>query len=687
MKLSQRLLLLVLIAALPVLAIQVHDLLEQREQRKAQIADQALQLARLAAAQQDEFVEAARFILSAAARLPEVQARDAAACSARMAQITAQFPMIAGIGALAPDGAQFCSNQPDRESVDLSDRTYVQRAIDTKTLTTSGYIVGRASGRRTLNFAYPALDGDNEVRAVVLLALDVDRLSEFLPGTPLAPDVTISLVDGKGILLARTPREPEWVGKSQREPAFAQAMVSRREGVIEARGPDGVSRLNGFAPLLASVDLFAVVGLPWRDAFLAADRLFWREVSLTVFAFALAAVVALLSAEFWIRRPVAALQTAVGRMAKGDLSTRAALDRGSSPELRELGRSFNSMAGALEARQAALADSEEHLRAVVDTAADGILTINDRGSLEFVNPEAERLFGYRPEELLGQDVRLLMPEQDGDPLGGHLDLSRRDEGAHLTPFAREAVGRRKDGSSFPMQVSLGGFGLAGRRYVTAILRDITERRQAEEHQQLLVAEIDHRAKNLLASVQSMILLSVRDAHSIDVYAKTLIGRIGAMARAHDLLSREKWEGARVHDLIRSELDSLVGEDSDALVIVGEDVRLSARLAQTLGLALHELTTNAAKYGALSRPGGRVTVTCAIDRRASGHLRLDWVESGGPEVKPPERQGFGSTLIDRGISHGLDGSATIDYAPKGLRCRIEIPLAGVRQHEAVAQPGR
>lgn len=180
---------------------------------------------------------------------------------------------------------------------------------------------------------------------------------------------------------------------------------------------------------------------------------------------------------------------------------------------------------------------------------------------------------------------------------------------------------------------------------------------------------------------------MRDARSIDAYAKTLIGRIGAMARAHDLLSREKWEGARLHDLIRSEFDSLVGEDSDALVIVGEDVRFPARVAQTLGLALHELTTNAAKYGALSAPGGRVTITCAIDRRSSGRLRLDWVESGGPEVRPPERQGFGSTLIDRGIAHGLDGSATIDYAPQGLRCRIEIPLTGARQHETVAQTGR
>jgi PAS domain S-box-containing protein len=676
MKLSLRLLFLVLIAALPVLAIQVHDLLEQREQRKAQIADQALQLARLTAAQQDEFVEAARFVLSAAALLPEVQTRDAAGCSARMAEIIEQFPRIARIGAVDPEGVQFCSSERETPRADLSGRPYVQRAIEDRTLAVSGYVVGRDSDEPTLNFAYPVLDDSGKVSAILLLAFDVDRLSEFLPSTPIAPQVTISLIDGNGVLLARTPPALERVGRRVRDVDFAEAMVSRREGIIEAKGSDGISRLNGFSPLLASADLFAVVGLPWRDAFGAADQLFWREVALTIFAFALAAVVALISAEFWIRRPVAALEAAVGRMARGDLSARAEFDRGSSPELRELGHSINAMAAALQARQAALLESEERFRAVAETAADGILTVNDRGMLEFVNPAAERLFGYRREELLGQDVRILVPEHD--LLDGYLDHFARDEAMHLIEVGREAIGRRRDGSTFPILVSLGTFRLAGRRYVTAILRDITERRQVEEHQQLLVAEIDHRAKNLLASVQSMIMLSLRDARSVDAYAKTLIGRIGAMSRAHDLLSREKWEGARLHDLIRSELDSIVGEDSDAVVIVGEDMRLPARPAQTLALALHELTTNAAKYGALSIPGGRVTIACAVERRSPPMLRLDWVESGGPEVSPPERRGFGSTLIERGIAHELEGKATTEYPSEGLRCRIEIPMNGARQ---------
>lgn len=673
MKLSVRLLLLVLIAALPVLAIQVHGLSEQREQRKSQIASQALQLARLAAAQQDQFIESARFLLTAAARLPEVHEHDGAACSARLAELRDQFAAIRGMAAVAPDGVEFCSSRQPVAGVNLADRGYVQRALKGKTLAVSGYIVGRVTGQPTLNFAYPALGPDGKVRAVVVLAYDLSQLSGSLPATPIAPDATISLVDGHGILLARAPPAPEWIGRSVRDAEFTAAMLARREGILEGEGIDGVSRLNGFAPLLRSADLFAVVGLPWREAFVEADRLFWREVALTVFAFALAAVVALVSAEFWIRRPVSGLQGAVRRMAEGELSARARYARGSSPELRQLGRSFNLMADSLEARQSALQDSEERFRAVVETAADGIITINGHGVIEFLNPEAERLFGYTREELLGQNVRILMPEHDPPP-EGFLDRYLRDGAARAIDTGRDVEGRRKDGSTFPVFLSIGEFRLNGIRYLTAIIRDITERRQFEEHQQLLVAEIDHRAKNLLAAVQSMILLSKRDASSIEAYAQTLIGRISAMSRAHDLLSRDKWEGVWLHDLIRSELAFMAGDNSNAVAIQGEDVRLSARRAQALALALHELTTNAAKYGALTMAGGCVAITSAIETSDSGSvLRLHWQESGGPRVHPPERQGFGSTLIERGLAHELDGRAVTEYAPEGLRCSIEVPL--------------
>jgi PAS domain S-box-containing protein len=670
MKLSVRLLILVLLAALPVLAIQVNELLQSREQRKAAIAEQALDLARLAAAQQDQFIESARYLLAAAAQMPEVQRRDASGCSTRMAELRKQFPTVSGIGAVAPDGVQFCSSSGKVTGISLADRRYFQQAVRHKALAISGYIIGRLSGQPHLNFAYPAIDGAGEVRAVVVLAFSLDRLSASLSMTPLPSEATMSLLDGNGVLLARAPPAPDWIGRRVREVDFTRAMLARREGVMEAAGVDGVPRMHGFAPLLASADLFAMVGLPWQEAYRQADRLFWRETLFTVLAFALAALVALFGADLWIRRPTTRLQHAVGRMKQGDLSVRARTGRGSSPELRELAADFNDMAGALERRQAALEASEARFRAVVETAADGIITINAEGIIESVNPEAERLFRNGHDELIGQNVRILMPSTDSERHDEYLARYLRTGEARIIGIGREVTGRRKDGSTFPLFLSIGEFSLDGDRYFTGIVRDVTERKRAEERQRLLTAEIDHRAKNLLATIQAMVLLTKRDTRSISEFAMTLIGRLHAMGRAHDLLARDKWTGASLHDVIANEFQAFAGADGGRLSLLGEDTRLSARAAQTLSLALHELTTNAAKHGALSVPEGRVEIRSTSNGQ---ELELTWTETGGPEVQQPSTQGFGSVILERSIAHELGGHTELLFERTGLRCNIRIPL--------------
>jgi PAS domain S-box-containing protein len=504
----------------------------------------------------------------------------------------------------------------------------------------------------------------------VILAFSLDRLSASLSLTPLPSEATISLVDGGGVLLARAPPAPDWIGRRAREAPFTQAMLARRQGVIESAGIDGVARMHGFAPLIASADLFAVVGLPWQEAYREADRLFWRETLFTVLAFALAALVALFSADLWIRRPIAGLQHAVGRMKQNDLSVRASAGRGSSPELRELAADFNEMAGTLERRRAALEASEARFRAVVETAADGIITISAEGVIESVNPEARRLFGYAHDELIGQNVKILMTSPDAKRHDDYLARYLRTGEARIIGIGREVTGRRKDGSTFSLFLSIGEFRLEGARYFTGIVRDITERKRAEERQRLLTAEIDHRAKNLLAAIQAMVLLTKRDAVSVSDFARTLVGRLHALGRAHDLLARDKWTGVSLHDVLKSEFQAYAGRDSARFSIVGADARLGARAAQTLSLALHELTTNAAKHGALSVPEGRVEIQSAINGQ---ELRLTWTETGGPEVRLPSSQGFGSVIVERSIAHELGGDAELQFEPSGLRCEMRIPL--------------
>jgi two-component sensor histidine kinase len=243
--------------------------------------------------------------------------------------------------------------------------------------------------------------------------------------------------------------------------------------------------------------------------------------------------------------------------------------------------------------------------------------------------------------------------------------------ASAAGIGREVTGRRKDGTVFPVSLSTGEFELDGERFSTCIVRDITERKRTEERQRLLTAEVDHRAKNLLAAVQAMVLLTKRDAGSVDDFAATLIGRLQALARAHDLLARDKWTGARLHAVIGSELQAYAATGDGRLTITGEDVRLGPRAAQTLSLALHELTTNAAKYGALSVPTGRVAIQTAVQGQ---ELLLSWVEAGGPDVTFPTARGFGTVVIEKSIAHELGGSAELDFARAGLRCHIRVPLS-------------
>jgi PAS domain S-box-containing protein len=280
------------------------------------------------------------------------------------------------------------------------------------------------------------------------------------------------------------------------------------------------------------------------------------------------------------------------------------------------------------------------------------------------------LFGYRQDEMIGQSVRMLMPGSAGERQDEYLARYLRSGRTRNIGGGREVTGRRKDGTAFPLSLSIGEFELEGERRFTGIVRDITERRRAEERQRLLTAEVDHRAKNLLATIQAMVLLTRRDAPSVDDFTKTLVGRLHAMGRAHDLLARDKWTGALLHDLIRNELQAYGDVDGVRLSVSGDDLRLSARAAQTLSLAVHELTANAAKHGALSVPGGRIAVRSALDGQ---ELQLSWTEAGGPETMPSAPRGLGTTIIERSIAHELGGSARVALERGGLRCEIRIPL--------------
>lgn len=210
---------------------------------------------------------------------------------------------------------------------------------------------------------------------------------------------------------------------------------------------------------------------------------------------------------------------------------------------------------------------------------------------------------------------------------------------------------------------------AGRKAVAiaGASRDLTERKQAEERQQLLLDELNHRVKNTLATVQAMTAHTLRNAHDLPSAQEALEHRIVSMARAHDLLTARAWAGADLVDVVARALDAF----SPAQVsTAGVPTEISSRHTLALSLALHELATNAAKYGALSRTEGRVSVEWRVE---DGTLHLEWEEAGGPPVEKPTQTGFGSRLLELLLVHDLGGTIELDYAPAGLRCTITAPL--------------
>jgi len=213
--------------------------------------------------------------------------------------------------------------------------------------------------------------------------------------------------------------------------------------------------------------------------------------------------------------------------------------------------------------------------------------------------------------------------------------------------------------------------------LTCAAVDVTERKESEAHLRLLLRELTHRSKNLLAVIQGMARQTARHAGSIDGFLKQFSARVQALAASHDLLVRESWHGASLNELVRSQLAGYVDGGERQVAFEGPEVALKPEAAQNLGLALHELRVNAEKFGALSTPAGRVSISW--DRRSAGDgnaVELDWQEQSGPKVKARRKRGFGSLVIERNLARALDAEVKLDFDPDGLRCHIVIPASQV-----------
>jgi len=219
--------------------------------------------------------------------------------------------------------------------------------------------------------------------------------------------------------------------------------------------------------------------------------------------------------------------------------------------------------------------------------------------------------------------------------------------------------------------------------LTGAAVDITERKESEAHLRLLMRELTHRSKNLLAVIQAMARQTAKHTGNVQRFLARFGERLQALSRSHDLLVQDGWHGASLDDLVRSQLGHYLDrKNSQVSVEGGGEVQLKPEAAQSLGLALHELATNAAKYGALSRVRGRVHVTWKrLPPEQGGAIELRWIESKGPKVPAPKRRGFGSMVIEHNLMRAIEAKVDLAFDPDGLKCRIIVPASHVLEERA------
>lgn len=312
---------------------------------------------------------------------------------------------------------------------------------------------------------------------------------------------------------------------------------------------------------------------------------------------------------------------------------------------------------------------------ILALVADSVICTDEEGRILVFNEAAERAFGYRADEVIGQPVEMLMPPGDRPEHARQVRSFAVGRGAanRLMGFRREVRGRRKNGEVFVSEAMVSRQTIAGRRILTSVHRDITERKAMEEVREAAARELDHRMKNVLSIVNSLVSISAVSAASVEDFQQSLTGRLKALAATQSALRFGERQSASLDELLLVELAQYQTPDGTNVVIEGPPVPVGAKAAQLLALAIHELATNAAKYGALSDVGGRVTVTSTLEGEDDdGRLVIQWRETGGPPVKAPKRQGFGTRLIKKVVARALRADVEMEYRPDGLICRMAVP---------------
>lgn len=459
-----------------------------------------------------------------------------------------------------------------------------------------------------------------------------------------------SVIDDRAIIRARSHRPEDFVGTSAGP--VLRAHLQRGRGVAETTDLEGRPSVTAFARSPES-GWASVVWVPKAILDAPSRRLIGGGVAVAALGLALSAAAAFLAAAL-IARPTRRAAIAAAGLGTGEI-----------PEMPPTRiREINLLAGALYRAAATIAARERELKAsteratrVIESIQDGFMVLDARWRVTFLSPRAEAILAplRRRERILGRTVRTALPEAIRTPFAASALRAARSGAMTATEGYFAPLDAWFDMRAYPAQEGL-----------TILFLDITERKHGEERQRLLMRELDHRAKNALNVVQSVVQLT--RAETIEDFTTAVRGRVEALARAHALLADNAWLGADLEALVAAGVAPFLVGGCVTATIEGPRTTVAPEIVQSLGMIVHELGTNAGKYGAFSRSGGRVAVSWAW---RDGALAFAWRESGGPEASPPERGGFGTAMIRRIVETQLGGAFVCRWGAEGLACDITV----------------
>jgi PAS domain S-box-containing protein len=542
----------------------------------------------------------------------------------------------------------------------IADREYFRRALSTGDFSVGEYTVGRGTGIASIHFSYPIRSG-GETIGVIAAALDLEWLHDRL-SSRIGRGAALTVTDRNKTVLLRIPDNERFRGTTIPR-QYAAIMDATGPGVVEVNGLGGKRQILGFVPIAASaLNLHVGVARDLDAAFADVKAAQLRGVGLAVGGLGLALLLAWLIGDVSIRTPIGALLADIEAWKSGAPLGHPRLWPRS--EIGQLGKAFEELAttitqreAELRASEANLASREAYLSFVLDRVPAGIAQTNEDCTYVFVNKGMCEILGRPKSDIVGRTFMEVTHPDDAER-----DEKRfKDALRERRPYTHRKRYIRPDGSTVWTENTVTH--LEGNDGIVAVCLRLDERMKAEERQERLINELNHRVKNTLATVQALVLASRRSSASPEEFASSFSARLKALSASHDLLTKALWETALLADLIQAEL-AFYGQNR--FTAAGPDIHLTPRETIGLGMIFHELATNSAKYGAFSRAEGDVDIRWQSD---AGALTITWRETG-THFPDGRRRGFGMQLIEN-TAKDLGGSATLESTDNGLVWRITI----------------